>query len=51
MQKQRRWLKAAIIASAVPQPPMPWHRGQRRQPTIIRGLATLAIRQLPQTQR
>lgn len=51
MQKQHRWLKAAIIASAVPQPPLPWHRGQRRQPTLIRGLATLAIRPMQPLQR
>lgn len=44
MQKQRRWLRAAITASAVPQPPLPWTRGQRHVLTALRGLTALAPR-------
>ena len=46
MQKQRRWLKAAIVASAVPQPPLPWTRGQRLSSTVVRGLAPVATKPL-----
>jgi hypothetical protein len=42
MQKQPRWLKAALIASIIPQPPLPWHRGLRRQPAPFRTLPAVA---------
>jgi hypothetical protein len=51
MKKQRRWLRAALIASAVPQPPLPWTRGQRLAPTVVRGLSKLATQPLPLNQK
>jgi hypothetical protein len=51
MQKQRRWLKAAIIASAVPQPPLPWTRSQRVAPMLVRGVVTVAAQPTPLNQK
>jgi hypothetical protein len=49
MQKQHRWLKAAIIACAVPQPPLPWTRDKRPAATQERRPAT--AKPLPLSQK
>lgn len=40
MNKERRWLKSAIAASAETQVAMPWARGQRRCPEAMKVVQT-----------
>jgi hypothetical protein len=35
MKKDRRWLKAAIAASASEEVRLPWHRDNRRKPASL----------------
>lgn len=39
MKKDRRWLKSAIAASTDVQIAMPWARGQRRRPDMMKPVA------------
>ncbi|MDR0809161.1 MAG: hypothetical protein LBE86_08570 [Gemmobacter sp.] len=49
MKKERRWLKSVIAASEQPLPALPWTRGVRRRPAVLKG--TAAKVQLPMPAR
>jgi hypothetical protein len=40
MKKERRWLQAALAASAQPLPALPWQRQTRRRPDGLKTTAT-----------
>ena len=43
MNKERRWLKSAIAASAEPQIALPWQRGSRRRPEAMKVLPAVSM--------
>jgi hypothetical protein len=43
MKKERRWLAAAIAASASETVIMPWTRGARRKPAVIKAVAKKSV--------
>jgi hypothetical protein len=43
VQKEHRWLKSVISASAADMPALPWHRGNRRKPLAVKIVSTKSV--------
>ena len=43
MKNQRRWLTSVLAASAEPQAVLPWSRGARRRPAVLKQQLTAIV--------